>query len=282
MQKGLAFLLFGLSVLLTVFWVRSLALNGLPWWGCLLAHIGASGLASESVGFRMSRELAWYPSEVRRSAWLLSLGFPFFGLLIVGYWLFFPPTLEGTGHAESLQSQRARAAGAAHEARRAEQELGSAIESIVDALSDRDPQVRIAAIDSLRGQTSQTAVKILKEARENSIFDVRVRAVEALGRVSKHFGDKLGDLRKQLEKDEGDPNVNYQLAATLLEYNNLKLEAAQMSKPLLKQALNHASTAADNGQPLAKELMGKLMLNLGDYEGAEALFSKQLLSLIHI
>ena len=272
----MAILLFGLAVALTFIWVRSLTVHGLPWWGCLFAHFGVSGLASEAVGFRMNRELAWYPAEVRRSAWLLALGFPIFGLLIVGYWLIRPPSLEGTGHAESLQSQRARAAGAAYEARRAEQELGSAIESIVDALSDRDPQVRIAAIDSLRGQTSQTAVKILKEARENSIFDVRVRAVEALGRISKHFGDKLGQLRKQLEKDAGDPNVNYQLAATLLEYNKLKLEAAQMTKPLLKQALGHATTAADNGQPKAKELMGQLMLNLGDYEGAESLFAQQL------
>ena len=243
--------------------------------GALAGHIAAAGLCAEGLRIR-SRPL---DAEARRmmysTGWVIGLCFVLFGPFVC---IFLAMTSAKTrrGHVttESLEQQRSKAAAAAQERRRAAQQLDAGLEAIVDALKDRSPEVRIAAIDALRGDESKQAVKVLSFSRENTVYDVRMRAVEGLAKISKDFGDRISAAKKALEADPNSGDRNADLAHLCLEYGGLGIEDDKMARMYVEDAIRFAEAAiavGTNSRQVRLDLARGLRL-VDRYEEAESIY----------
>ena len=210
------------------------------------AHVAASGFCAE--GLRLRAPDPEVGASMYRAGWLLGLGFPLFGVLICLVMATYRHRGQSRGvDAESLEKRRSRAARAALEKRRTQQQLGAGIDAIVDALKDRDAKVRVAAVDALRDESSKRAVKFLSRSRTNTVFDVRFRAVESLNRISKEHGDRIAKAKKEWAEDPSSPELHGKLAGLCLEYGLLGLENQTTRTMLLEQAVEHAAAAVELG-----------------------------------
>lgn len=246
------------------------------WWIAASAHVAASGLSSEALRLRVGGRDPDLARTMAQAGWLMGFGFPFFGVIGCAILALRRVPDRADATVESLEASRSRAAQEAREARRAEQTIGAGIDAIVDALGDRDASVRVAAIDALRGQSSRRAVQILSDARENTVFDVRVRAVEGLERISQEHGERIAALRAAWKAAPEDPEQNRRLAEALYEYYELELEDPQMRRQLLDQAIDHARAAARGGDRQAALLLGAALLARGDAAASEAVYRELL------
>jgi hypothetical protein len=252
------------------------------WIGVAAAHVAAAGLSAEGVYLRRrATSKAGSTLGLYQAGWLIGLAFPLFGpaaVLLLS--LSLPEPKPEIAALESLEEQRSRAASAALERRRGEQQLDRGLEAIVDALEDRDPRRRIAAIDALTGDASPRAAKILADARENTVFDVRVRAVQALAKLTKEHGDRLGAAKKLLAADPRSPEKNREVAALCFDYAALGVEDAKMSRMLFEQARLHAETAAALGDDSRGTMLvlARALGELDRHEEAEAIYRNMLIA----
>ncbi|MHB8877067.1 MAG: HEAT repeat domain-containing protein, partial [Myxococcaceae bacterium] len=179
----------------------------------------------------------------------------------------------------SLEQRRAPARAAALEQKRAEQQVGSDLDSIVDALKDRDKKVRIAAIDALKGDSSADAVRILAKSRDNTVFDVRMRAVEGLARIAKQYGDRIAGLKNELQKDPQSPELHRRLADLAVTYGGLGIEDPSSARALFETAVKHAQVAAQSDgvdRRLGMLVLARAWRELGKDDRAEKVYRELL------
>lgn len=250
--------------------------------GLAAGHLAAAGLSAEGLALRSPPASgAGGDGGLFRTGWLLGLAFPIFGppaALLVG--LIFPRTDRPMRFTASMEALRHQAAQAALERRREQQQLGRSLDAIVDALKDRDPKLRLAAVDALARERSPRASKLLADARENSVFDVRVRAVQALARIAKEHGDRLAEAKKALAAEPRALSRHAEVAALVFEYARLGVEDSRMVRHLLAEARAHAEAAVALGDesPRTLNLLGGALNALGLHEEAEAVFRRRLLA----
>ena len=240
--------------------------------GFLAFHLGAAAMAAESLrlsslesGFGGSRSLA-------ATAAFLTLAFPGIGSAVVVYLAYFRPSgRRGYAGKASLQTQRAEAAQEAQERKRAAQLVEGSVRSVADALKDRSKDVRIAAVESLRGDVSKKAVQFLEQSQMNTVYDVRVRAIDNLNTIRDQCRQKLRDSRGQLQQRGGDLNLLFDHAILCKETAELGIEDTATSHDLYREA--RACTAQISTQwPDASEvhfISASVLRALGRYQEAE-------------
>jgi hypothetical protein len=213
----------------------------------LLLHVGSAGLFAE-----WSRR----PGGARSAlvGWLWAALFPIYGVAIA---LGLPraPVPRGKREEEPWERQRRQAAHTALEARRQAQTIGANVLPLMDALLDRDPRLRASAVDTLRDARSRWAVALLARERDNDVYDVRFRAVEALGRVGARYLEALAEARHQLAAGADRFATHRQFAELLLEYAKLDLEDARIRRVYLEDAKRHAEAALDERDDTAVRLL---------------------------
>jgi hypothetical protein len=210
-----------------------------------------------------------------RAGWLLGLLLPVVGpaaAALLG--LLLPRPRAESAPASSEEEQRRSAAEAARERRRGEQQVDRSLPALVDALKDRDPKVRLAAIDALAGESSKRAAKLLADARDNTLFDVRVRAVQSLARLSKEHGERLAAAKKALAFDPRSSALNSEVARLCLDYALLGVEDAATSRLLLEQARVCARAALETGEDDREPALyaARAANELGHHEEAESAY----------
>ena len=245
------------------------------------AHTAAAGWCGEGLWLRGHTLAPGARMPMLASGWVLGFLLPLFGPLAC---LLVATSRAGKSRlataALSLEAQRARAMAEALERKREAQEVGANLDAIVDALKDRNKSVRIAAIDALRGDNSPEAVRLLAQSRDNTVFDVRMRAVEELGRIAKQYGDRLNEL-KQVVATNPTASAHRELAEVSLHYAGLGIEDPQMVNSYRELAVTQAHLAGladregderyDAGLILARALR-----ELGRYGEAEKVYRELL------
>lgn len=238
-------------------------------WAPLFLHVAGASLAAEGSRMQLTRGREKKEESAFWGSLLVGLA-PFIGALGLVFFARKEFPLEASMPDESLESLRSRAARTAQEKKRGQQEIGRGVESVVDALADRDPQVRIRAIESLSGKQSPEVVRILKMGRENSLFDVRVRSIEQLNKMSQAFRDELTSLATRIS--DGDKR-NIEEARILLNYEKLGIEDAQASFLLLQRAEKCLANITGAGSTESYLLRAKTALALKKPTEAEKLFT---------
>jgi thioredoxin-like negative regulator of GroEL len=173
----------------------------------------------------------------------LTLLVPVLGVLGVLLLALAPPAVRDVAAAESQEKERARAMEALQTERRMAQVVDTDVQSIVDALKDPDLQVRLGAMEALRGMKGAAAVKLLKVSRTNTVFDVRFRAVEALGEMSQSASDAVNEALQAVDEDVQDPERWCALGDAYRDHRALGLEDAVMQQSLATQAESCYRTA---------------------------------------
>lgn len=249
--------------------------------GALLAHVASVGWCGEALRLRaMGRDAAGRGSF--HAMGLLVGAVPVFGVVSAALLTLGRLRAPGKAAAQkglSLEQRRAQAMAAAQEERRAEQQVGADLDSIVDALKDRDKKVRIAAIEALRGDTSVDAVRVLARSRDNTVFDVRMRAVEGLARIAKQYNDGIAALRASLATDPQSPELHRKLAEQAVTYGGLGLEEPQTNRSFFELAVKHAQAAVELGGDdgrAASLILARAWRQLGQYGRTERVYRELL------
>ena len=153
-------------------------------------HLVAAMCAAEGLRLRYAPGTpegagAW------RAGLVFSLLLPVFGLAITAVLAARPTRSVALDTDDTLSPMEYRTVQAEAE-RRAEAELETAdlsVEALGDSLKDADKDRRLGAVEALRNMESKEAVELLGKSLENTIFEVRYHAVEALSKhVGWHFG----------------------------------------------------------------------------------------------
>ncbi len=209
--------------------------------GFLGLHLASAGLASECLRISARRSGFEGQRTLANAGAFLSFAFPIIGQLVVVYLVLARPvgrrSLHGT---ESLEQQRARAGNDAMERKRAEQQVGGQVHSTADALKSRDDQVRIAAVESLRGEKSKKAVQFLAASQMNTVFDVRVRAIENLNLLRDQFRKSLAESRTIVQQSENSLDAMLDHARLCLENAELGIEDENTANRLYEEAQSFA------------------------------------------
>ncbi|MCP4446441.1 MAG: hypothetical protein GY811_14010 [Myxococcales bacterium] len=235
-------------------------------------HLGAAGLAAE--GLRVSAKRGGFGGSTTLSTAgaFLSIAFPVIGTLTVCYLAMVRPVgRRSYAGQESLESKRAQAAQDAIERKRAAQQVGGEVRSIVDALKDRDKDVRIAAVESLRGEVSQKAVQFLAQSQVNTMFDVRVRAIENLNLLRDTFRKRLADSRNRVQETQGGLDALLDHAQLCFENAELGIEDVETAKSLFLEAHAHASEVSARwpGSKEVRTISARALRALRRYSDAE-------------
>jgi hypothetical protein len=233
-----------------------------------LLHLAAAGLLAEALHTRaQGRGLVL--------AWFFAVVFPIFGVLagVVVLLRAGRPGKQVTG--ESREQLRGRAADAALEGLKRAHRVGADLVPLAEALRDRDPLVRVAAVDALRDEDAPWAVRLLQRARDNEVYDVRFRAVEALGRISTRRLDEIAAARRALPS----PDAHRRLATLCFDYADLAIDGDELVRTYLQQAIDHASQAqraSTQLDPSLVLLVARAAMKLGAFDKAQAAFSRVL------
>ncbi|MCB9556591.1 MAG: HEAT repeat domain-containing protein [Deltaproteobacteria bacterium] len=214
---------------------RGLAIFGL--------HLGATVTIAEALRMRYRKM-----PHGRRSAWwialCLSLALPIFGVFVVALLVIKPPPARSLADDVGLSPMEHRKIHA-EGALAAEAERGTAgveVEAIADVLKDRNPAKRLGAVDVLRQQESRQAVDMLQASLENTVFEVRYHAVEALAALSKKYSNRIAEATALVER-EPTPENHASLANLYFEYAELGVEEQTIQQQLYGQAAQHFGQA---------------------------------------
>jgi tetratricopeptide (TPR) repeat protein len=209
--------------------------------GFLGLHFGSAGLASESL--RVSARRSGFDGDkpLAAAGAFLAIIFPAVGHLVVFYLVVARPVGRRSHHGkESLEDLRTRAGLEAMERKRAEQQVGGQVHSTADALKSRDKEVRIAAVESLRGEKSQKAVQFLAASQMNTVFDVRVRAIENLNLLRDQFRKSLAESRQKVQASENNLEAMLDHSKLCLENAELGIEDVEVARVLFEEAHSYA------------------------------------------
>lgn len=202
-------------------------------------HVGAAALGAEALRLRARGAVEGHAAV----GFCLTLLVPVLGVLGALLLALAPPAVRELTTTESQEKERARAMEALQTERRMAQVVDTDVQSIVDALKDPDLQVRLGAMEALRGMKGAAAVKLLKVSRTNTVFDVRFRAVEALGEMSQSASDAVNEALQAVDEDVQDPERWCALGDAYRDHRALGLEDAVMQQSLATQAESCYRTA---------------------------------------
>lgn len=231
-------LLFELDVALTL-------LRGppgwLPWLAALLLHLSAAGMCAEALHRRLP-----LLTTLGVCALLPALG-PLAALL-----LSLPPRLRqaAQGAASSWEEARQKAADAAAERRRGQQRIGAEIEPIIDSIRDEDPEVRVAAIEALQREMSPRAVRLLQEAQRDPVFEVKLRATEALAAIAKAQAQAQAQAQTAQDRERSRRLDELELLLARRDYAGLAAACARLKR---EGGSIDAIDAIDSGAPESAE-----------------------------
>ncbi|MCI0512997.1 HEAT repeat domain-containing protein [candidate division KSB1 bacterium] len=144
------------------------------------------------------------------------------------------------------------------------------LQPLVDALQDADVNMRKGAITALAKKHDPVAIKHLSDALENTMLTIRYFAVEALGKISKEFGDRILAAQKKLEKQPHAFDRIMELADCYFDFATSNVEDVNLSHYYLVQAASQYHQAIKI-QPQASQVsirLGEIYARLGDYEQA--------------
>lgn len=205
-------------------------------------HLGAAALGAEALRISALRSGFAGTATLALAGAFLCTAFPAIGALTVCYLAVARPVgRRSFAGKQSLELQRAQAAQDAIERKRAAQQVGGSVHSIADALKDRDKDVRIAAVESLRGEVSQKAVQFLAQSQVNTMFDVRVRAIENLNLLRDQFRTSLAKSRQRVQTSQGGLDALLDHAQLCMENAELGIEDDETAQSLFREAHAHAS-----------------------------------------
>lgn len=242
-------------------------------------HLFSAVLAGEGARLR------YPPGETARDgAWrlglTLSLLLPGFGLLVVLVLMLRPPRgvrvkLDLLVSPMEYRKQQAEAELAA-EAEKGT--AGVAIETIGDALKDKDKAKRLGAVEALRALQNKEAIELLGRSLENTVFEVRYHAVEALAGINKKYSERIARATAALERDPG-PRTQRALGEVYYEYASLEMEEASIQLHLYRNAVEHLREAQLPGERPDPEVLLRIALSLeslGEREQAFHAFKETL------
>jgi|GEM_PF-6562139 hypothetical protein len=253
---ALAAAIFGLSQLLTaplpLSWSLLAALLGL--------HLFSSVLAAELFRLRMQRS-----PTLAQSAWklalVLALLLPLVGLLIISVLTIRPPNTPTNTLETTLSPAEERKMSAEGElAREADQQAaGPNIEAIGDALKDSEKEKRLGAVNALRKMENRQAVEMLGLSLQNTLFEVRFHAVEALAGIAQKHSQKIGEMTRVIEEDPSEENHG-KLGGIYFEYAELDMEESSIQEHLYRNAVVHLQQSITKGQRAPGETAMKIGL----------------------
>lgn len=141
------------------------------------------------------------------------------------------------------------------------------LQPLVDALRDTDVNMRKGAITALAKKHDPAAIKHLSDALENTMLTIRYFAVEALGKISKEFGDRILAAQKKLEKQPKSYDRTMELADCYFDFATSNVEDVNLSHYYLVQAANQYHHAIKIQPQEARVLirLGNIYARLGDY-----------------
>ena len=227
--------LFGLAQLLTAPLPLSSALS----FALLGLHLFSSVLAAELFRLRM-RHSATLAKSAWRLALVLTLLLPMVGLVMICILILRPPRTPETPIEHALSPAEERKISAEGElAREADQQpAGQNIEAIGDALKDSEKAKRLGAVNALRKLENRQAVEMLGLSLQNTLFEVRFHAVEALAGIAQKHSQKIGEMTRVIADDPSEENHG-KLGDIYFEYAELSMEEASIQEHLYRNAVIH-------------------------------------------
>ena len=264
-------LLYLLSAPETLAWQQMVVLAGL--------HLFASLVAAEGLGLRF----AGGPGGNSGGAWQLglvqSLFMPGFGVLLTCVMILRPPRTvlvkqDGDQSPMEFRKQQAEAELAA-DAQKGH--AGVNVEAIGDALKDDDKAKRLGAVAALQAIENKQAVELLGNSIENTVFEVRYHAVEALSTINKKYSQRIAEATKAVE-DEPSPANHGKLGEVYHEFASLEMEDPSIQAHLFRNAVENLSAAVQGGlqDPALQLKLGDSLENSGDAAAARQAYDNVL------
>lgn len=122
------------------------------------------------------------------------------------------------------------------------------VQPLIDALKGEDVEIRKGAVNALAAKKDPAAIKALADSLENTALEVRYFAVEALGKISKDFSDRIIDAQTAVEQNPGVYSYIVDLATCYYEYAVSAVEDKTLSEFYLRQAFNEYGKAFELNQ----------------------------------
>lgn len=225
-------------------------------------HIFAAATAAESLSRRYSSHVS-----TNVALWNLGIGLsfclPVYGLLLNAVLILVKPRLVAAqpSLAMSPVEYRKHQAEAERAAAQQEEVADTSVEAITDALKDQDKAKRLGAIEALRALGNKKAVSLLHQSLNNTLFEVRYHAVDALSVISKKHAEQISQATAEIQQEPSSDNYR-RLGEIYFEYASLEMEESSIQHHLFQQAVEYWRQSLDPQEPTAPEVLLKIAVSL--------------------
>jgi hypothetical protein len=234
----------------------------------LALHFAAAG----SLAHAFARDRRLDGRAALGTGWLWAGAFPLLGV-IAGAALFAMRGRKASRVAveESWQERRSQAARRAQAETERAQHVSADVVPLVDALRAGHGGLRISAMEAVKDRHSRPIVLMLARERQNTLYDVRFRAVEHLGRINDRSLGDIAESERALAEGPETAALHEKLAQQLFEHAELGLDAAEITRNHLTRVVVHAERALALGKPSAATvvLLARSFWRLGAPDRAE-------------
>ncbi|MCK5799575.1 MAG: HEAT repeat domain-containing protein [Deltaproteobacteria bacterium] len=199
-------------------------------------HVFASLTIGEGLKLRIPKN---HPSGLGawRIGFYLVFFLPMFGILLGVILTFRPPKVAMQLQDDFLSPMEYRKQQA--EAELADEaalgHVSADVETVADALKDEDKAKRLGAVEALREMGDKQAVELLSQSLNNTIFEVRFHAVEALAGINQKFSKQIATATQAVERDPS-PDNHLILANVYYDYASLEMEEESIQQHLYRNA----------------------------------------------
>ena len=260
-------LVYLLSVPGSLSWPQMVILAGL--------HLFASVAAAEGLGLRFAGSGKGRSSGAWQLGLVQSLFLPGFGVLLTCVMILRPPrtVMVKMDDMQSPMEFRKQQAEAELAAEADKGVAGVNVEAIGDALKDKDKAKRLGAVAALQAIENKQAVELLGNSIENTVFEVRYHAVEALSTINKKYSQRIADATLDVE-DDPSPANHGKLGEVYHEFASLEMEDPSIQAHLFRNAVEHLRLAVEGGaQDAALQLkLGDSLENSGEHAEARQIY----------
>lgn len=229
-------------------------------------HIFASALVGEGLKFRFPAD---HPGALGawRTGFFVVFMLPIFGVILGAILIARPPRVAMVLEDEFLSPMeyRKQQAEAQLAAEAALGHVEADVEIVADALKDEDKAKRLGAVEALREIADKKAVELLGQSLNNTIFEVRFHAVEALAGINQQFSKRIGKANLEIERDPT-PERHLTLGEVYYEYASLEMEEDSIQQHLYRKA-SHAYKIFLDANPQRTDILFKAAIcleNLGE------------------
>jgi len=253
---------------------------GGPLHGTELIALGGLHLFSAVVAGEALRLRYQDTDPGQAGAWRLGLGLslllPGFGVLVTAVLVIRTPRTVRVKVDDfvSPMEDRRRQAEAERAAEANQSKVDVNVETIGDALNDDDKVKRLGAVEALRALENKQAVAMLDQSLDNSVFEVRYHAVEALAGIGKKHSERVAAATAVAER-QGTPEAFRALGEVYFDYATLEMEEPAIQQHLYRHALENLRRGIHPGRPGAPEVLQKIGMaqeGLGELEAARQSF----------